>query len=1496
MSSIAMFQRRLAEANRARELPASARFDLAASTIDDDALEQTVSLFGGPEPDQRGFGMSDILQEVLSRDPKSIPVTSLQQTQQSLVRMGYADPAVPQNGEWSPYWNSAFRRSDRDAYEQVRGGKGVFSATTEDFFRYLGYTVPTEVIKAVFGMAQGIVEQVADVARNPAEAVEEAGLAGGAAVGAIAGGTIGSVIPGAGTLAGAGIGAVVGGAAGFFGDLFDIGGETEDPEGTRAIWDALTPYDEYKETGADHFFNLLSTVMTASGVLKSISVAKGLGQAAVSAPRVSVRQAFGTATPSPTPGLINKTFQNALNGKMRSGATIGAVANSFDEIIQGDFEGAFGEALKGAAIGAVGAKAAGAFVPKGLKDFALNARFGLRNAPLRRIQSSTAGQLTQAGYTGLSGSAISGRLFGGIGPGETAIQREIAEAEEVDFGPLGTAVDVTLGMAIFPERLLPWRARDVAGAFRELATGHAMLPFTRAVQARNPGMSFRQAWSKTEQMLGATERGGYSRTKHALRIQRIMLNRQIGVEADAVVSGRGLDDIAARDDALIEAKSEIIGRIYEEAGSRDLQKILRTSPTGQRLFQDALHDPVGMENAILGWDDAASGLEHVLEHDRAEGFLQTASRTITDRQGKRVTIIPAVKDKYVTMQDYDGFADTYLETSTAYRDAFNAAADAPVGSPLVKARTNAGAALDRTLTDMRDRGVITPRQYEDLHPAGTVIRPEPLVDKELVAELKRIAKDRPPEIPEFTAQLKDKGLGRYKAVATGENMIFYDHLDSLLGSLHIDEYTRFDRFHDTLASFTRKIDDLDQLGTARFVEIQKELDLAASELRGRGWKAARTGKQITNDLYDGWRKRYDPLMQAQEGVSVTPVAGAFIKRMEAGQVKFELFKVDPRDLTATDIVDILPYLDEIPGMDPLDAARRIKRGIHDGASFGATAERAVQNPIQQARVLMRSMRLQGLPGASEFARTLHFPERGARVARKFKVGKQLIDQTNAFWLPHSLHRVNMALRFGINPGYDISRYMEQGVLGFYQGVPVRVAMRPAKFIMDEKMEWQSLDGMGTVKGQEALQQAYRLADEGLYHRRVWAGFDEMQFRNFNRGAVMFAPRQVEAASFWWFAQQELKAGRSLKPQKLDEIRERVLQISRYGSGPSAAERSMHFVLFPFLFQAKLVRHLHDFVLAAPARNLLVHEGLRRWNTIIEDKTVGQRFSEFVEKHVPFAAELSRLNNYAYGISPGRFFLEGLADKDSAGKVAQIATQFLLPGGVHQPLTSLAGAFAPVVVNENQDIEGIIQQAVPMWRDIDRFFASEGDRPGIFTQQVKALPEFIPGGEGAAPYAQLQDYAETKNEQKIEMLAPLEPALIEAGYSGIDGFLRSDAGRPIAQMLDQRDLENGERNPTGKLLYNQFENSAEIKQQKLFSLIQKDDLSAAEEAITTLGSIEELAKSFAVQNGISQEDAFRGLAPMFRQFALQHSQDRQFAALWDQLFAFDYGPLTRIVAA
>lgn len=1561
MTSIAVLRRRLAEVQRAPGLPAMSRYNLATSTLDDDELEAALVPFGAPA-DESGIGLSDLWNDLLTREPRSAPVNSIAQMQESLINMGYAH-SVQADGIWTPYWNSAFRRSDRDAKDLVRSGDNWAAAPTKKFLQYIGYTVPSEVFSALHGMATGIVEQAKLGFANPVESAEEAGLLGGAAVGALAGGAIGGPI-------GAGVGGLIGGGIGFFSDLFGDDEEEEDQGFWGDVWDALSPYDEVKAGGAKHFFGMLDTILIASSVLKGARLAASGAKAATTvgatgaqsaggmilptietaaqrglfgagsrivpgtATKISLRDALTRATRDQVaPGIAATLAKGAVRRPWVGGAGAGFGIEAFPHLLSGDFETAISEGLTGAVVGGLTGQAAKMGAKKLAPELAEKARDkvlrGLDAAPFRRITASPAGKAVQSLYTGASVSALGSRLFGGLGFEEDVVDERtgkvledrmaspIAEAieESPDLGGIGTALDLTLGVLIYPERLLPWRVSDVGKGIQSIASSHPMIPFARSAQRIVEGgqtkfLSFSEGMARARTALSQTE-DGVDEARMGLRMTYAYVQKQIDEVAMTSLAGRGFEDEWERAAAMSEARVKVMGEALE-----DPERM-------RRLFDDAVNDPSGMTHYLDTFEGRGTSLENFAEHERATEFLQRrvnepavipAGGVIdeaAEAAARPMNVVPAVKGKYQTRQDFQHFANEYEQAAQAYQDAWKAGAKVTgpyVQGELTDSVVAAGRRLDEALAEMANRGMIDDSMVGTLR--GRDIDGNPLFDQKVPNRLRQIAETRAREVPELSDDLAAQGFDRYIAVETGENMLRYDHIADTFEVMGVSAYTRHQKWFDLMASMTQKKDDILQVGRGRYNSIAAELDLAASEVG-----LEMTGRQMANTINKSIRTRYDIVAAVERGEQVSSFGPIAKIETKFGKPHRELFKVAPTDLSPDDLIRVFDLDNPLAGIDdPLTAANRIKEAVQVGSAFGADAMKFPMAPIQQARALGRAMGYSGLQGFNDFMRTLHLPAK--LTGRLPKFARNYVG-----WLPQNLHRTSMAFRYSLSPSFDAGRYIEQATLGTYAGeIPIAAAFTPRGFL--KKRTWKhSPYSAEPVTDEEAVAQAFRFYDEEILGRVAMTDLDETQMRLLHRGILGFKPREAEAAQAWWLYQKAARKG-PVSPETISEIREKVMEIGRYGTGQSPLGKSAHFVFFPALFQYKMFRHLHDFALGAPVRNLLIHQGFDRWYKVNSSgQTMADQFSEFMEKHIPVAKQLGRLNNLSFGLGAGRFFLEGVGDKSDVGKAGQLLTGFFVPGGAHQPLHEFAGGaaqtagqkverfvpdelkhlFVPVVVTEDtpaKELLGLVERLVPAYRDLENFVfgreTSTGDyQPGAFAEQFTALPGI---GEGASATWQLQEYQDAKRDLDSELEASLGPVVQQAGFASVDGFLQSDSGAAVKAIIDQADNELGQRYPSGKELANRFTNTPEMKEQFLYSLTTKDERTEAEDAIRMIGEIEGQVKLMAEQNNLSHEDGLRLAAPSIRAMATKMYRDPQFRQLWDRWFSYTYGPIARTLTS
>jgi hypothetical protein len=485
------------------------------------------------------------------------------------------------------------------------------------------------------------------------------------------------------------------------------------------------------------------------------------------------------------------------------------------------------------------------------------------------------------------------------------------------------------------------------------------------------------------------------------------------------------------------------------------------------------------------------------------------------------------------------------------------------------------------------------------------------------------------------------------------------------------------------------------------------------------------------------------------------------------------------------------------------------------------------------------------------------------------------------YLPDYLTRLNTALRYTLSFTFDAGRYSEQNLIAATKyGLPPMLS--PKKYTMARTWK-RSPFTHGEVTRERAWKDAVRLWDE-LNGTSWFTNIDDIDRRMYQAGLLGFSPRNWEIAQAWQLYQRGMSA---------DKISEAISNIGRYGLGRTAAEKSANFLFFPFSFSKKLITTLGDFFLQAPGRAVLLHEGMRRYYESELDEGV----HDFIERRAPLLNDLAMINNLAFGISPGRFFLQGLSDHRSmTGKAMQLMASVFVPSGAATPLAQASGgigdvavnAFAPIIVTgESIDraggidgIDDIMRRYIPFVRELDQYFLKDNS---AVSSQITAITQ------GAEPFYQYSKYQDDLREMKAEY----EPLALAMGYSSVDGLLNSDVGMAIRPQLDQQREALQEQFPTGFKMSQQFENQDALNARALVDLANKSNRSEGEDAILHLA--EEVEK-FKMMNEILGMDPqiMEGIAAQaIRAEALKYANDRRFAELYDMIFARNYGPIRKV---
>lgn len=1494
--------RRLAETRRAQELPPTAQFDLAASDLDDDELEAMVEPFG-QEYGRSGWGLSEVFQDLLSRDPKRVDVSDLKQLQENMKAQGYLPASYAATGQWDPQSQTAFRRLDRDGHDEVRAGNHFLAAPVTAGVRLITNTIPSKVFQGIVGAAKGMVKQAPETA-------ERGGLVGGA----VAGAAIGTAVaPGLGSLIGGTVGGIAGFAADFFGD--DEGEEGQ--SGAERFVDALTPYEEYKAQGSKALFEDLGFVLSAVAMIRGAGMVGGAVKGGVGA--------IGTAT---SHGTTLRAAALAKQGVAQPGIVARVIGGGLNKVS-----------------------------PNAAKTWIDVARtHGLMAQTSRPLLKTINGV-----YTGASAGQMGARYAGGLGSGEdkTTIERSISEAPE-----LSSWVDNTVGLVVYPSKLFPLKAKDAGRAIQGMLGDTNLQPWVHAAQKTPDGHTLSLGKAK-ERALSALGRDPLEQAQSdAFARITYGVNRRVGEMLHA--KGR-LGDELHIDQLRASAKSSVIRKLKaggeeSEALSRELMSYSHDEPMGFTGFLEGLEGRgSGIEN-FSPWRDAqfkAQKLTRDVREGRAEVELaggkvgrvvdfdvvatrsqlknvkaaadkarKKAARSVdpnesasliaeadalsaeakalqgslaanpTGKASGEFTIVPAKKydpenniPGYATREEIRGLADEYDRKAQQVTAAYRRAAEGNAPDAW-KAFHMESEGMSDFVDDLSFRGLIK----DDLIGKAKQAEPSKLISQHLKQRAKHHGREV--KVDSDTAKAFDE-LG-YKPVATGEDVLFMDDLAATWEVAGVGDYTRRAAFFETL-------------GLSPYQHSNEALwSLKQAHARAEvGQVLTQEGIPMTGDKALGRLNKYlsdrnHPGMLKARKETVLPLGPGAFRKGEDG-TSYELFKIDVRELSPDDIGQALGLEDFAKVVDPGETSRKVYDALKRGGALGG--ETSLRHPLDSARAIGRNLRVSGLPGFVDYMRSFHIESptragaiggaafgaavgaqgegdavdalKGAAVgavagASLGRLLKTKFKEGTYGYLPEHLHQANMAIRYSLSPIFDLGRYAEQNILGAMKA-DLPPIFAPKRYI--QAREFKSISGRvrgADISGEAAWDEAVRFWDD-LNGGGVMKVVDDVDRRMFARGMVGFSPRHHEAAQAYLLKQRGMAD---------DEIIKTVSEIGRYGLGRTGAEKSVNFVFFPFSFSKKFVTSMGDFIMQAPARNLLIHEGFRRYH----EAGLDERFGEFIEKHLPIAKQVQKINNLAYGLSPGRFFLEGLDDnRTDVGKAMQILSSAFVPSGAATPVAQAAGGlgdvamnlFSPVVVTgDNVDgIDDILDRYIPAVRDVQSFLESAGE-------QVTAVRE------GGTPYHQLESYLEEKREAK-DQWSDIATAL---GYASVDGFLQSNIGLGFKASLDEKELELQEKYPTGFKMSAEFTNTTALDKKALHDLAEKPDRSEAEDLILELAEIEQTAHLMADIAGMDSAFAASMAQRQIRRKALEHIDDKRFVLLFNRFYAKTYGPLQKVAVA
>jgi hypothetical protein len=273
-----------------------------------------------------------------------------------------------------------------------------------------------------------------------------------------------------------------------------------------------------------------------------------------------------------------------------------------------------------------------------------------------------------------------------------------------------------------------------------------------------------------------------------------------------------------------------------------------------------------------------------------------------------------------------------------------------------------------------------------------------------------------------------------------------------------------------------------------------------------------------------------------------------------------------------------------------------------------------------------------------------------------------------------LARFRDAMRFSLNPMFDLSRYTEGLVLGV-TGTPQRLA-DGSRVVLPTNLSPKATIGRHgrAVFDEHRAEFAMKLRGAGHGDLDV---LDEAAHHFEQIGIMGFSPMDWQNSIFLELRQAGMD---------IDEAYEAARRTHTYGlHGRSAAEMSTNFIFFPFSFQKKMMTHVADFVSQDLGRSIMLHDAYRTYQELDEKFDL----DTFWEEHIPAMRQLQRLNSFAYGISPGRF----------GGMNAQLLET------TGRALAQSVTMFQPVGVNirgeeDWLELKKLTNSLLPVWNDIN----------------------------------------------------------------------------------------------------------------------------------------------------------------------------------------------------
>ena len=1537
--------------DRSQDLDASMKFDLATSPLSNTELGEVNDAFN-PKPRSEGWGFPDVFEQLLTREPEKVKVNDISQMQERLKEQGYLEPDYEVTGGWDAASQAAFKQFDRDSTDAVNSGSHGLAATVQQGLELLGQVLPVEVAQNLAGTAKGIIAQTGEtVERSGALGGALEGAAIGAAVGTL-GGPLAPLTSGAGALIGGAIGGTASWLSGMFSDdqswvdalhPFNKGEWTDKKNFFEDLGFVASAASMIRGGGLaagglktapaalQQGLGTLGPITNPGYLARIIGSAKlggtlgtgALGGIAGGARGLATGQDFGdVATQAGIGaglgalggGILNKTGANTL-------IRAGAAKYGLNRVMTNPLIKSMNKTYTGLSVAGVGGHYAGGIFSGGDTTKIEQA---IKDAPrLPEWVDMTAGWVLFPERffpvsLGEAGSAFGKAL------GNTDLAAYVHSLQGKKSPITGKAMSTAAAREEAKRIVTPIAdiyLRTQSGIFD--VTGDLMKQYgPDLAKTKVDGEKLQnQARSRViKPILEGTEQ------ERAAHLQDLISNSYSDPLNDrkgpmhfasylerADVAGGGLerlpgflDSVRAAEQLTKDARAGTLSWTEKSVG-KTARRV--TPPSFERQQIDAgirtlranlkketnrrISDPA---QKIIRNETVAKLQKEIKEQVKAKTELP---KTVARKQ--QVTLVPARThtegfNGYMTQGDLHGAADTYndlvgkLRLADKQVDKLGGVADTQILKEAGEAQTS----LDNFVFGLHERGdLFTEKLMREAVAPGRKLKDSQ--DYALSGFLREKAKHAGRDVeltdPAAVGLLEENG---YKLVSTGEDMVFLSDLEAAAATHNVGDYTKRASFFETMALSPFMHTD-ESIRPLNAISEETQLGQVAKEV---GYPM--NGRQIKT-------KFRTALNELNHGEG-TQTNFAFVTQPGEGSVirRSHLYKTGESQLSPSQIIKALDLDDPLYKFsNPHEVARQFRGAALRGLSYGAEASLHAND----VRLLAKGLQINGLPGFSNWMRNFKMtPKWGAGLSAvaggvigasdgegikgfaegaaiggiagtlATKGGAALINKAwpkkspfvkgHDFYLTDRLFNANMAMRYALSFTFDAGRFSEQASIASakFDLPPILAHKRYIKRTYGHEFKG---------GGEEAWKNATNTLDD-VFGNNWMSQIDETDRRMLQRGMLGFSPREADAV----YADLLRRRGMT-NPQ----IKKAIMQISRYDSGRAGMEKTANFVFFPFSFSKKLITTMGDWALAEPARALLIHEGMRRFQASQAD----ENFSEYFDKYMPLAEELKRINNLSFGLSPGRFFLNGLTDNKSLlGKITQGLGGVLAPSGASTALTQAAGGasdlmanlFVPVVIT-GEDINtlgDLFTRYFPMVREFDQYFKA-------------TMAQYTAVTEGGEPYYQQRHYLDDLKDLKQEY----EPTALSLGYSSVDGFLNSDMGAPYKAEIDAQEAQLRTKYPTGFKMSQEFSQSANLDEQALLDLADNPNRSTGEEMILRIAEMESEAKNMAGTLDMSQEEVMRLFTDDIRNIGMALAGDKRFVELWDRFFGPRYGPIEMVNA-